>query len=88
MYIAQQALAAKCRHKADDLARTLFWAELEAGFQQFRAQFPSRPITEFRSCQRRAIHAQSSRGEYRPSTLRTWLREWQPMGAGQLNHLS
>lgn len=76
MRLAPQVLAAKRRHQPDNLARAAYWVDLDARFRAFHAKFPHRSSDDFTSCERRTADAVLGRDGYRPSTVRTWLREW------------
>jgi hypothetical protein len=77
MHLAPQVLAAKRRHQPDNQARAAYWVDLDARFRDFQAKFPNRSCDDFTSCERRTADAVLGRDGYRPSTVRTWLREWQ-----------
>lgn len=77
MHVAPQVLAALRRHQPDNQARAAYWVDLDARFRDFLAKFPNRTSAHFTSCERRSISTSGGRDGYRPSTVKTWLREWQ-----------
>jgi hypothetical protein len=81
MHVAPQVLAARCRHQPDNQARAAFWVDLDARFRDFQAKFPNRTSDDFTSCERRSTSASRGRDGYKPSTVKTWLREWQASAA-------
>ena len=76
MHLAQ-VLAAKRRHQPDNQARAAYWVDLDSRFRAFQAKFPNRTSDDFTSCERsRSTDTSLGRDGYKPSTVRTWLREW------------
>jgi ribosomal protein L18E len=76
---AQHRAAARCRHARASEARAKFWRELS---ERLESSPHRRQPARFASCERRRIDAQIERlndvfgTELKPSTFRTWIREW------------
>lgn len=81
---AQQRAAAQCRHARTSEARTRFWAELSENFPR---SVHRHNVAAFASAQRRQaeLRAAGLNGalglHLKPSTLRTWLREWRKLAS-------
>lgn len=75
-----QQHAAYCRHAESIEAKRIYCRELTEHFAAFRPAMPleSRLIA-YASYKRRAVLDCTSRFGFRPSTLRTWLREWKAL---------
>ena len=78
--IAQQKHAAHCRHAKSSEAKHLYWCELS---NRFQSSLSAANLYRFVSSERRAIcqriatFQETFSLQLKPSTLQTWLREWQ-----------
>lgn len=72
----QQAHAASCRHAASRREKTAYWANLDSRFGEFREHFQTSSVERFCACERHRADGTEVHGPFRPSTLRSWLRDW------------